>query len=127
MNIARISALQLALVWLLGRGGLASGGRDLPALGALVQEVGAALGELRQGVPHAHAPDGDGAALGKVELEDRLVARLLLLLLELRRGLLAQLLAGRLAVVGLERGVEALRHGGGVPLAVGRAARGRRR
>src|SRR5215212_6926755 len=46
MNIARMSALQLAVVGLIDRRGRpAARRRDLPPFGAFVEEVGAPLGE----------------------------------------------------------------------------------
>src|SRR5215204_2191515 len=89
-NIARISALHLAFVRLVGRGGeLAPRRGDLPALWALVEEVGASLGQADVRARDLDVPDGRLAALGKLEPEDGHLARLLLLLFHLRRGLLA--------------------------------------
>src|SRR5919109_2968 len=71
-------------------------------------------------------PDRDRPSLRQLEPEDGLLAGLLLLLLQLRDGLLVQLRAGGLSVAGIERRVEALGHGCGVPLAVRRPAGGQR-
>src|SRR5215213_5934666 len=109
-----ISVLQLAFVRVVRRGGAAAGGRHVPPFGALVQEVRAALGDPDVRATHLHPVDGDGPALGDLDLEDRLLTRLLLLLLELRSGLLAELVARGLPVAALERGVEALGDRGGV-------------
>ena len=80
---------------------------------------------VRVGAPHLDAPESDRASPREGELEDRLLAWLALLLLELRGRLLAQLARG-LAVVLLERGVELLGHGHDVSLAAGGPARGQR-
>src|SRR5215204_3305418 len=120
-----MSVLQLALVGLVRSRRFAAGRGHGPAVCPLVKEIAAALGALRERTRLVHARVHDAAALGQFEAQDRLLARLLLLLLELRSGLLAELVAGRLAVAALERRVEALRHGRGLVLAVRRPAAGK--
>src|SRR5215213_8176464 len=107
MNIARMSALQLAVVGLIDRRGRpAARRRDLPPLGAFVEEVGASLGQPDVRARYLDPPDRGRAALWDLKLEDRLLAGLLLLLLERGSGVLAQLVAGGGAVAGLERRVK---------------------
>src|ERR687897_3296188 len=114
--MTRMSALQFALVRLVGERGNAAGGGDLPAVRPLVEEVAVAIRERGDRARDLHARVHDTDALRQLERQDRLPARLLLLLLELGGGLLAQLVARGPPVVGLERGVEGLGDRRGVPL-----------
>src|SRR3954462_15316052 len=123
----RISALHLALVRLVGRRrGFAPRRRDLPSLRALVEEVRAALRQADVRAGDLHAAHRGRAALRQLQSEDRLLAGLLLLLLHLRRGLLAERVAGGLAVAALERRMECLGHGRGIALALTGPAGGER-
>src|SRR5215210_57158 len=122
MNIARMSALQLALVGLFDRGGRpAARRRDLPPLRAFVEEVGAPLGEPDVRARYLDPPDSRRAALWDLQVKDRPLAGLLLLLFERGGGFLAQLVAGRGAVARLERRVKAVRHRRRVALSIARA------
>src|SRR5215210_8453650 len=121
MNIARMSALELTVVGLIDRRGRpAAGRRDLPPLGAFVEEVGASLREPDVRARDLHPPDRGRAALWDLQVEDRLLAGLLLLLLQRGSGLLAELVACGAAVARLERRVKALRDRRRVALPIAR-------
>jgi hypothetical protein len=110
MYITRISALQLAVVGLTGRGGSAARGRDLPAGRALVQEGRASADELHRGGAEIDARLAGDRAARKIETQNRLGTRRALLLLGGAGRRRAQLLASGRSVVALERGAQALRH-----------------
>src|ERR687896_63394 len=126
MKRARTSALQHAVVGLLRRGGLASRGGDGPTLRALVEEVGGPFGQIHRRRRLVDALIHGLPARRQAERQDRLLTGLLAQALELGPGLLGELLAGRRAVLLLERPVEALDHLGDVALALRCAASGRR-
>src|SRR5215212_3930173 len=120
-NITRISVLQLAVERHVRRARLAAGRRDLPAARRLVEEERAAVDlDRRRGDVDARA--GHPGRGRQVDVEDRLLAGRALVLLELARGLLAQLGTCLLAVLSVQRRLEDVRDRGGVVGAVGGAA-----
>ena len=125
MYMARISALQLAVVGLTWRPRSAARSRQLPAGWALGQKRRATADELNRRGADIDARLARCRAPGEVETQDRFGARRLLLLFDGADGRRAQLLAGCCSVVPLERGAEALRHRGHVAFPVTATTAGR--
>src|SRR5829696_5012191 len=104
------SVLHLAVVGMVARLALLRGAtdrRESPAFLPLLEELGLAVGELDHGIQQVHLHLRHGAGL-KPRPSDRLATLALLLLLELRAGLRAQLRAGTLAILRLDSRREAL-------------------